>query len=138
MPIEKSAGAIVFRKEDSEIKYLLIQSGWGHWVFPRGWIEKGESLEAAARREIKEETGIEDLKFIPGFKEWTKFFFKHEAKTIMKIVTYFLAETKQEEIKLSYEHKDFKWLTYDEALEFLKFKQVREIFKKAHQFLKSK
>jgi bis(5'-nucleosidyl)-tetraphosphatase len=135
MPIEKSAGAIVFRRENEEIKYLLIQYGWGHWEFPRGMIEKGETLEETARREVKEEVSIEDIEFIPGFKEWTKFFFKLKGKNIMKIATFLLAETKTKEVKLSYEHKDFKWLSYKEALEQLTFKNAKEIIKKANEFL---
>ena len=135
MPFEKSAGAIIFRK-NKEIKYLLIQYGWGHWEFPRGLIEKGESLEETARREIKEEVGIEDIKFISGFKEWTKFFFKLKGKNIMKIATFLLSETKTKEVKLSYEHKDYAWLNYEEALDRLTFKNAKEILKKANSFIK--
>ena len=135
MPVERSAGAVVFRRENKKIKYLLIQYGWGHWEFPRGLIRKGESLEEAARREIKEEVGIKDIQFIPGFKEWIKFFFKLKGKNIMKIATFLLAETKTKKIKLSYEHKDYAWLEYQEALEKLTFKNAKEILKKANQFL---
>ena len=160
MPIEKSAGAVVFRRENKKIKYLLIQYGWGHWEFPRGLIRKGESLEEAARREIEEEVGIKDIQFIPGFKEWIKFFFRlprggkiggrrptqetegvlsggrgKSAKTIMKIATFLLAETKAKKVKLSYEHKDYAWLEYQKALEKLTFKNAKEILKKANQFL---
>ena len=135
MPIEKSAGAIVFRRENGKIKYLLIQYGWGHWEFTRGLIEKKESLEETARREIKEEVGIEDIKFIPGFKEWFKFFFKLKGKNIMKIATFLLAETETKEVKLSHEHKDYVWLEYEEALEKLTFKNSKEILKKANDFL---
>ncbi|MBZ9572854.1 NUDIX domain-containing protein [Patescibacteria group bacterium] len=137
MPLEKSAGAIIFRR-NKKIKYLLIQYGWGHWEFPRGLIEKGESLEDTARREIKEEVGIEDIRFIPGFKEWIKFFFKLKGKNIMKIATFLLAQTKTEEVKLSYEHKDYTWLPYEEALNRLTFKNSKEILKKANDYLKLK
>jgi len=135
MPIEKSTGAVVFRRENKKIKYLLIQYGWGHWEFPRGLIRKEESLEETARREIEEEVGIKDIQFIPGFKEWIKFFFKLKGKNIMKIATFLLAETKTKKIKLSYEHKDYAWLEYQEALEKLTFKNAKEILKKANQFL---
>ena len=135
MPVERSAGAVVFRRENKKIKYLLIQYGWGHWEFPRGLIEKRESLKEAAKREIEEEVGIKDIQFIPGFKEWIKFFFKLRGKNIMKIATFLLAETKTKKIKLSYEHKDYAWLEYQEALEKLTFKNAKEILKKANQFL---
>jgi len=135
MPVEKSAGAVVFRKENGKTKYLLIQYCWGHWEFPRGLIEKGENLEETARREIKEEVGIEDIKFIPGFKEWIKIFFKLKEKNIMKIATFLLAETDTEKIKLSEEHKDYIWLEHKDALEKLTFKNSKEILEKANDYL---
>jgi len=135
MPIERSAGAVVFRREDNKIKYLLIQYSRGHWEFPRGLIEKGESIEETARREIKEETGIEDVVFIPGFKEWIKFFFKVDGKTVMKIVTFLLAETKTQKVTLSFEHKDYAWLEYREAMKKLTFENAKEVLQKANQFL---
>lgn len=135
MPIEKSAGAVVFLRQSGKIRYLLIKYGWGHWEFPRGLIEKGESLEETARREIKEETGIEDIKFIPGFREWIKFFFKLKGKNVMKIATFLLAETQTRKVKLSFEHKDWAWLEYRNALERLTYENSREILKRAHKFL---
>jgi 8-oxo-dGTP pyrophosphatase MutT (NUDIX family) len=138
MPLEKSAGAIIFRREGGKIKYLLIKYGWGHWEFSRGLIEEGESLEETARREIKEEVGIKNVEFVPGFKGWFKFFFKLKGKNIMKIATFLLAETKTKEVKLSYEHKDYIWLEYEKALERLTFKNSKEILKKANDFLQRK
>lgn len=135
MPIEKSAGAVVFRRENNKRKYLLIRYAWGHWEFPRGLIKKGENLKETAKREIEEETGIKKIKFIPGFKEWIKFFFRLKGKTIMKIATFLLAETRTKEVRLSFEHKDYAWLEYDEALEKLTFKNSKEILKKANAFL---
>ena len=136
MPVEKSAGAIVFRR-NKKTKYLLIQYGLGHWEFPRGLIEEGESLEDTARREIKEEVGIEDIRFISGFKEWIKFFFKFKGKNIMKIATFLLAETRTEEVKLSYEHKDYAWLDYQEAINRLTFENSKEVLKKANAYLET-
>ena len=136
MPLEKSAGAVVFRRENKKIYYLLLHYQWGHWDFPKGNIEKGEELKDTVKREVREETGIENIEFIPGFKENIKYFFKLKGKTIFKIVTFFLAETKEKEIKISREHVGFKWLPFKEALEQLTFKNAKEILKKANDFLK--
>ena len=144
MPFEKSAGAVVFRKEGGKIYYLLLHYEMGHWGFPKGNIEKGESLEQTVRREVKEETGIEDIEILNGFKEWIKYFYKltprqnkfgagQEAKNIFKIVTYFLAEAKTTEVKISWEHTGFEWLLYKEALNRLAFKNSKEILKKANK-----
>lgn len=135
MAFEKSAGAIVFRRENKKIYYLLLHYQWGHWDFPKGNIEKGEKLEDTAQREVKEETGIKDLKFISGFKEWFKYFYKFKGENIFKIVTFFLAETKTKEIKISFEHIGSKWLPYKEAMGQLTFQSAKNVLKKASQFL---
>jgi len=137
MPLEISAGAIIFRKEDT-LEYLLLHYQSGHWDFPKGNIEKGEKLEETVRREMKEETGIEDIEFLPDFKESIKYFYKLEGKNIFKIVTFFLAETKTKEVKISWEHIGFQWLPYQEAIEQLTFKNAKEILKKANNFLQGK
>ena len=147
MPKEKSAGAIVFRREDSNIYYLLLHYESGHWGFPKGHIEENENEEGAARREIEEETGIKDIKIIDGFKEYEKYFFrqtyglpqeeKKKAPWVFKLVVFYLAETKTKEVKISFEHQDYKWLPYKETLKQLTFKNAKEILKKANEFLKS-
>jgi len=84
MPVEKSAGAIIFRREKGILKYLLLHYKAGHWDFPKGNIERGESLAETVKREIKEESGIFDLNFIPGFKESIEYFYKLKSKNIFK------------------------------------------------------
>ena len=87
---------------------------------------------------MKEETGLEDIKFVEGFKEWIKYFFKFQGKTVFKIVTFLLAEAETEEVKISPEHIGYQWLPYKEALKQLKFKNAKEILKKANDYLNSK
>lgn len=140
MPVEKSAGAVIFKK-NKEVKYLLLhypsnaKAPGDYWDFPKGHIEKGEKLEEAARREVKEETGLKDIQFKEGFKEWIKYFFKFKRENIFKIVTFYLAETKQKKVKISFEHIGYEWLPYEEALAKLKFKNAKNILKKANRFL---
>jgi len=143
MPIEKSAGAIVFRKEEGKIYYLLLhypgfRGDRTHWDFPKGQIEKGESMVDTAKREVKEETGIRELRILPGLKETMKYFFKFKGKNIMKFVTFFLAESKRKSVKLSCEHIGFKWLPYEDAIEQLTYNNAKEILKKADRFLSRK
>ena len=68
MHVEKSAGAIIFRKEEGNLCYLLLHYQSGHWDSLKGHIEKEESMEETVRREVEEETGIKDIKIIPSFK----------------------------------------------------------------------
>jgi 8-oxo-dGTP pyrophosphatase MutT (NUDIX family) len=148
MPVEKSAGAIIFFEGlDKKREYLLLQPERAkEWGFPKGLIEKGESLEEAALREIKEETGIQDLELINGFKETVKFFYKAKydyqfergfkpSQTVLKFVTYFLAKAKNKDVKLSFESSDFAWVEPEEAIIKLSFKQNKELLTKAENFL---
>lgn len=136
MPLEKSAGAVIFRKERGKIFYLLLLYDLGHWDFAKGNIERGENLEGTTRREVEEETGIKDIKFITGFKETIKYFYKRDDQKIFKVVVFFLAETKTKDIKISYEHKDSKWLPYRQALKQTTFDNAKKILKKANDFLR--
>ncbi len=138
MPVEYSAGAIIFRREEGKIFYLLLQYDPEYWGFPKGRIEEGEKEMTAAEREIREETGLEDTVFIKGFEESNEYFFKRQGKTIFKTANFYLAETKTKEIKISKEHSDFKWLPYEEAKEQLTFKNAEETLKKANDFLSEK
>ncbi|PIS39052.1 MAG: diadenosine tetraphosphate hydrolase [Candidatus Nealsonbacteria bacterium CG08_land_8_20_14_0_20_43_11] len=142
MALEKSAGAVVFRRENNKIYYLLLhypssaKAAKDYWDFPKGHLDKGEDELAAAHREIEEETGLKDVKFIESFKEWIKYFFRFKGKNIFKIVTFFLTEAKTSEIKVSTEHLGYQWLEYEPALAALTFKNAQGILKKADEFLK--
>jgi len=145
MPIEKSAGAVIFRRENSKIFYLLLHyPGASHraekdyWDFPKGHIERGEKIEETVKREVFEETGLKDIEILPGFKETINYFFKFEGKNILKFVTFFLAQTKEKDVKISFEHIGYEWLPYEEAIKRLTFQNSREVLKKAHEFLNKK
>jgi bis(5'-nucleosidyl)-tetraphosphatase len=142
MSIERSAGAVIFREEDGKRLFLLLsypssehRANKDYWDLPKGHIEKGESENDAAKREVKEETGLENIVIIPGFKETIKYFFRWEDKDILKFVTFYLAKTQTKEVKISDEHTGFDWLPHQEALKRLSFKNAKEIIKKADKFL---
>ncbi len=138
MPIEKSAGGIIFRKEKNKRKYLLLHYALGHWDFPKGHIENGESPKETAQREIQEETSLKNLQFISGFKEQIKYFYKKEKKTFLKIVIFFLIQTTEKKVKISWEHTGYKWLPYQQALKQLTFENAKELLKKANKFISKK
>jgi 8-oxo-dGTP pyrophosphatase MutT (NUDIX family) len=143
MASEKSAGAVIFRKEGEEVFYLLLHyagsspKAKGYWDFPKGHLEKGETEMVAAFREIEEETGLKDLRFIPGFRDSIKYFFRAQGKTIFKTVAFFLAETEQEEIKISDEHIGYEWLPFNQAFKEMKFANAKNILAKANNYLRN-
>lgn len=148
MPKEKSAGAIIYIMKNNEPHYLLLHYPSKHWEFAKGHIEKGEKPEQAAIREIKEETGIEDLRILPEFKEYSKYFFrksyglkgeaKKKAPWVFKLVLFLLAETKTETVKISKEHIGFIWLPFELAVKKVTYKNAKELLKKANEFIISR
>lgn len=134
MPFERSSGVILF---NSRKGFLLLKYEWGHWGFIKGNIEKGEDEKETILREAKEEAGINEecIHFIPGFREKISYFYKKEGKTIYKEVIYLLAETTAEKIELSYEHTDYAWLPYEEAMKRITHENDRNVLRKAKEFL---
>jgi len=151
MSSQKSAGAIISRKEDGKIKYLILYRAPSgkfkkSWDFPRGIVEKEDKQSGrdsgkdgekeTALREIKEETGITDAKIIGGFSEKYDIMFQHEGQLVKKTIILYLAETKTPAVTLSKEHDDYKWCTYDEAMKLLTHKNSKQALEKAEKHIK--
>ena len=134
---EKSCGAVVFLK-NRETTYLLLHYEAGHWDFVKGNMELNESEKDTVIRELQEETGITDAKFIEDFREKVEYFYRRQGATIHKEVVFFLIETRTEKIELSYEHIGYAWLNYPRALEQLTFKNAKDVLQKAHELLKAR
>jgi bis(5'-nucleosidyl)-tetraphosphatase len=132
---ERSCGAVVFNKSNGETKYLLLQYEAGHWDFVKGNVEVGESEQETTVRELGEETGIVDACFVEGFREKIAYYYKRQGATVYKEVVFFLMETKTTNVKLSFEHIGFAWLTYEQTMERLTFKNARDVLQKANKFL---
>ncbi|CUS79089.1 NUDIX domain-containing protein [Candidatus Kryptonium thompsonii] len=135
---EHSAGAVIYRVEGGDFKFLILKYGLGHWDFPKGNVEKGESELETVKREVLEETGIDKIEIIDGFKERVGYYYRMKGNLIYKTVNYYLARTDQKEVKLSYEHEDYAWVTVDEALKYIKHKNSIDVLNKAYQYLKNK
>jgi 8-oxo-dGTP pyrophosphatase MutT (NUDIX family) len=133
---EKSCGAVVFLKSTT-VNYLLLHYEAGHWDFVKGNVEPNESERDTVIRELREETGIVDARFIEGFREKVEYFYRRQGATIHKEVIFFLIETHTEKVELSYEHVEYTWLDYQRAIEKLTFKNAKDILEKAHEFLKT-
>ena len=75
MKREFSAGVVVFSMRNKTIEYLLLHYASGHWDFPKGHIEKGETKQETALRELKEEAGM-SAQLCEGFEDSFEYFFK--------------------------------------------------------------
>ena len=130
---EVSAGIILFRYHPGR-EYLLLDYG-SHWDFAKGHMETGENPETTAARELQEETAVRDARFIPGFSESMRYFYRKAGENVLKMVIYFLAETPTGNVTISREHAGYAWLSYEDALQRLTFNNARELLTKAQAFL---
>ena len=133
---EKSCGAVVY-KGNGEVEYLLLHYGAGHWDYVKGQVELDESEKDTVIRELKEETGIADARFMDGFREEINYFYRREGRTVYKQVIFFLIEAKDSNVKLSYEHVGYEWLNYEKAMTKLTFENGKKVLNEAHEFLRT-
>jgi len=130
-----SAGIIVYHNNGGEIRYLLLHYPGGHWDFPKGKIEEGEQKEQTARRELKEETGLETVEILPGFEDHVEYFFRVKDDLYFKEVTFFLGKVDRTSIIISHEHRAYKWLDFKQAYERITYQNSKDVLKRADQFL---
>ena len=117
MSTRLSAGVVVVRQVNGSWRYLMLRA-YRNWDFPKGAVEVGEVPLAAARREVREETLIEELKF-----NWGEVYRETAPYSHNKIARYYLAETTTREVSLPVspelgrpEHDEWRWVTFEQAL----------------------
>ena len=128
-----SAGGVLINNG----KVLVITSARrGSVDLPKGTIEDGESVEAAALREVEEETGYR-ARIQQDLGSLTYDFDAVDGKRYRKTVSYFLMTLadSDEPVKNLQEGEDFEneWLSFDEAIERLTFDDTKTIIEKAKQ-----
>ena len=127
---ERSSGAVLFSETPSGRVFLLLNYPSGHWDFVKGNIENGETPRQTVIREIKEETCIVDVEFVNGFEDKIEYHYRRDGNIVHKEVVFFLAKTKTIDVKISHEHLGFVWLSFNDALKKLTYKNAQNVLKK--------
>jgi len=127
------AGAIIFKNLDSDKgQLLLIQRAKddhypNHWEFPRGKVEEGEKLKIGLKREVKEEVGLE-IDILQYFNKFS--YVIKESGIIKRVSTQYNWICKpidpNQEVKLSFEHQAFKWISHDAEAELYLYNEIKQ------------
>ena len=129
---ETSAGGVVLRRESGVTRFLLIRDSYRNWGFPKGHLETGEPPADAARREVKEETGLEEL-VLHGPIKVIDWYFRFRGKTIHKYCHFFLFESKRGDPVPQQDEgiTECAWHPPDEALKTISYDNARDVLRRA-------
>lgn len=124
------------RHADGGPLFLLIRDSYGHWGFPKGHLERGEPADAAAVREVMEETGIQALSIVSPITtiDW---YFRFRGRLIHKHCEFFLMQTAVERTRPQKSEgiTACRWTTIDEAQRLIAYDNARSVLRRARELL---
>ena len=129
---ETSAGGVVFRRDGGVTRFLLIRDSYKNWGFPKGHLEAGEPPADAARREVKEETALDEL-LLHGPIKVIDWYFRFRGKTIHKYCHFFLFESKRGDPVPQQDEgiTECAWHPVDEAVRTISYDNARDVLRRA-------
>jgi bis(5'-nucleosidyl)-tetraphosphatase len=134
---EESFGIIPLRQENGTWQVLLIlHQGGRHWAFPKGHGNPGETALESARRELKEETGLDIEELLQETSLTERYQFHRKREIVVKTVQYFPARVNGSLQLQAEEIRDAKWVPLKEAARHLTFKEAKEMCNKLVNLLK--
>jgi hypothetical protein len=132
MPQEFTIGIIIHNKK----KFLLLRHLPGHWGFIKEQQYPTETKENTVHRIALEHLSLKGLFITKDFTTKENYFFMKDGKIIHKEVEYLLAETQESNITFSSKFTDAKWLSFEEALPLVTFKETKHPLIEANNYLK--
>lgn len=126
---EPTAGGIVFRRaKDKGVEILLIQDAKDRWTIPKGHIEEGETAQQAAKREIGEEAGLQDVDVL-GWLGKIHFRYRRIDKLVLMTTQIYLVRAKgdTEAIKKEEWMNGIKWFKFHDALEAIEYEDIGKL-----------
>ena len=126
----------MYRLEAGAPLFLLIRDSYSNWGFPKGHLESGERAEEAALREVREETGLNELA-LRGTIETIDWYFRFRGRLIHKVCHFFLMETPQAETAPQRNEgiTACQWTAYDAAAESISYANARLVLRLAREMI---
>lgn len=127
---ETTSGGIVFRrnKQTHQLEILLIQDAKDRWTIPKGHVEPNEEPKQTAEREIREETGLQDMK-VYNWLGKVNFRYRRAHTLVLMTMHIYLVQGLGETHKLQGEDwlNDIKWLPANEAVDKIAYEDIGKL-----------
>lgn len=134
---DKSVGIIPVLKQRNDFLFLLVHQVAGHWAFPKGHPNANETELETAKRELSEETGLNTLEIVEGFKYQQRYSFVRDSGKTDKEVIFFIGFVNSKKVKImESEVQSFSWLPFDECMKRLTYSESQKMLKEAYEYIK--
>lgn len=140
--LETSAGGVVVRMDAgagaARPLFLIIRDSYDNWGFPKGHVEDGERIEAAALREVIEETGLGDLTVAKSI-DTIDWYFRFRGRLIHKVCHFYLMFTELADTspQRSEGITACRWEAYEDAAQLVSYANARDVLRRAHELVTS-
>lgn len=126
------------RRIEGEVHVLVIRDPYSNWGLPKGHLENGENAREAALREVREETGLDQLRMGPGLGtiDW---YFRSEGRLIHKYCEFFLIASPAGQAVPEMEEgiSEVAWIPLDRVAERITYDNARRIVQQAVELVRS-
>ena len=128
---EPTSGGVIFRQSSQDpgvIEILLIQDSKQRWTIPKGHIEEGETARQAAEREIKEETGLQEMKVLDWLGK-INFRYRRGNSLVLMTTEIFLVKAAGQSgvVKPEKWMASLAWLPAQDALEKIEYEDIGKL-----------
>ena len=127
---ETTSGGIIFRrnKKTNQLEILLIQDAKNRWTIPKGHVEEGEEPKDTAKREIQEETGLQEMKVMNWLGK-VNFRYRRGHTLVLMTMHIYLVQGQGDTDNLSGEDwlSDIKWLPAQDAMDKIAYEDIGKL-----------